>query len=134
MHAIDDFLLFRIGVQEIRHMDFLNDQYILLILAYHAPYVRREVGGYRGYVARFQRAGKGAGQSTGCRCHDEVNCRVSFAKLFRVHAVMFGNGSVYTELHRLFIDRHVSQSIGAFLVLDFDVRYVISLFHDGLLQ
>ena len=84
-----------------------------------------------GDSARFQRAGKCAGQSTGERGDDVINGRGHRLAVF--HAVILGVAAVRAELQRFLESFNVRLAEGALLLHQSDSRGVNDFTHDGLL-
>jgi len=71
-----------------------------------------------GDVARFQRAGKGAGQSAAGGGHDVVKSRGVRWILIRLDAIVHGHLGVNAEGHRLLLGGQVGQPLRATQALD----------------
>jgi hypothetical protein len=84
-----------------------------------------------GDSARFQRAGKCAGQSTGERGDDVVDGRGHWLAVF--HAVILGVAAVRAEMQWLFESFNVRVAKGALLLNQPDARGMNDFAHDGLL-
>jgi hypothetical protein len=75
-------------------------------------------------VARFQRASKGPGQSTSCRCDQVIEGSGMGVILAHVSAVMPGDAGVDAEGYRLVLDRQIGPTVGPLNALDAHVGYV----------
>jgi hypothetical protein len=84
-----------------------------------------------GDSARFQRAGKCAGQSTGERRDNMIDG--GRHRLAILHAVVFGVAAVRAELQRFFESFNVRLAKGALLLHQPDSRGMNDFTHDGLL-
>jgi hypothetical protein len=84
-----------------------------------------------GDSARFQRAGKCAGQSTGERGDDVIDGGEH--RVAALHAVILGVAAVRAEMQRLFESFDVRVAEGALLLHQADSSGVNDFSHDGLL-
>lgn len=120
------FLPFR-DSEPVSDVDPADDEDVVLLLDLPGGFCQEAVGGRRD-LARFQRAAKGTGQSTG-GCGDDVVERGGVLDI-GLDAVVFGDGSMDAEADVLIPTGQVGEAERAFLLFDADVGAIDDISHD----
>ncbi len=106
MHALNRVSRFRRRCEVIKNMNAPDHQYAIFQLDL-ASYFSRQLFVACVYLARLQRTSEGAGESTTCSGNNVVECgRVWFSD-FWSDTIVFSNGTVHAEAHRLWFGRQV---------------------------
>jgi hypothetical protein len=131
VHAVDP--LHRSPVLLVRlephpHVDALDHEDTFLFLDFTDGLCYQPVNRRRD-LTRLQRASKGSGESTGGRGDDVVERRRMGREGIRRYLIVFGDGSVNSEDHRLRFRGQVSAPHRAFLSLDADFRSIDYVSH-----
>ena len=118
--------------QSVFHVHPPQDQHTAVILNI-TNYLCDEIVGPNGYLARTQRAGKCARESTTCRRNDVVDgCRMGLDRR-HVYTVVLRNRPVNTENDGLALRGQRGRARGAAQTSYFDSRYVGNIRHVYLL-
>lgn len=114
---LDNFALVLSGAQSVVGVDAANHQDFSVQFDF-AGYLGTEFAVAGVNAARFQRAPKGAGQSTAGRRHHVIESGRVRGERLRRDLVVLRDLGVDSENHRIFFDRQVSETHGASLSLN----------------
>ena len=123
VHALRGRPVLFVRLQFQLYVDALDDEHAVLFFDFACGFSGQPVDGC-GNLTRLQRASKGAGQSTGGRGDDVVESGGVGWGGFRRYFVVFGDGAVDSENHRLRFGRQVGAAQGAFFALDAHFRAI----------
>ena len=129
MYALRSFPMRLIGFQFELGMNAPDDQYTVFHFDF-AHCIRGQAIVRSRDLTRLQRASKGAGQSTGRRRDDVVQCgRVRLQRPVR-HLVVLGHGAVHSENHRLALGRQIRPSDWPLHALDSNLGTIHNVGHE----
>lgn len=104
MYPLGGFMMLAGKLQRVRHLDFPDDQN-LAVFSDRTLDLAGQIAFFQFRAARFQRSGKGAGESAPGRGHHVVERRRVWRKVLGTNAIVFGDLGMHAEHHRLVLGR-----------------------------